>query len=369
MTGDSSRLEAAAEVRRGRGREQVIDPERQHRHALPAQRFDRLDDAHGLACAGRSGQDGLAGGSLQSCCQLRGRLARPHRSLDEPLPCSVQVPVCRRGHRAGGVARIVQPPRAVAAPGESFDELPVGERALRRVRQDGEQRDPHAVGIGHEERLQPPPHAALEVPFAGRPNVDPLQAVEGGGSFAGPAPPESRETLSPDASGQPATLERRGVLRFARRTAQLAQFGRVAAGYEHGPIVVAGQRVADGLQQQTCTGIERGQTPYVARKAAPHSMPLPACVDRHDQIRPTGLQNLDAERFGGAVEQAHALGERPPLLVAGAARIRGPVPSSHGAKRLRAIPNRYTWRWPAIRSGCSSETPRRSWPVRCRDEP
>ena len=58
--------ETASQVRGGRRREHMIEPERQHRQFLRTRGVHQIDYAGGLPGAGPSGQDALARGSLQA---------------------------------------------------------------------------------------------------------------------------------------------------------------------------------------------------------------------------------------------------------------------------------------------------------------
>ena len=87
--------------------------------------------------------------------------------------------------------------------------------------------------------------------------------------------------------------------------------------------MVAGQAVAGGLQQAGRAGVESGEVQRAARVIVPCVMDLPLHVRGDHQLRPTGAESFDPQGLGGAVQQAHALRQRPPVLVAVAGRVRG----------------------------------------------
>ena len=315
----------------------MIQPERQHRHSLRAQAVHYLDDAGRLPAAGPARQDAFAGSPLQPCLQRRRRRPRYHHSPNQPAAGAVQVPVRRRRHRAARVVGAVQAPGPTAAPGESFDESAAGHRALRRALHDRQELSDDLFDIRDEERLHPPTHLSFEVPLVYRPDLDPPQPVDRGRSVAGPVPQESREPLPADAAGQPAMLERFRRPRVPRRLARLGELPCVAARHEDEPVVVAGHTVAGGLQQAARAGVERGEAPRTAGVSALRVVNLPPHVRGHDELRLPAAERLDAQGLGSAVEQAHALRERPPVLVTIAGRVRGSAWKLHASLRVKRM--------------------------------
>ena len=326
-----------SQVRGGRRRDHVVEPERQHRQALRTSGIHHIDDAGGLAGPGPPGEDALARRSLQTRLQLRRRLPRQHRSANQPPAPAVQVPVRCARHRGARPVGFVQAAGPESTPGEPLDDLPAGQRALPGLFHDRQQPCDHRAGVGDEERPQSPAHLFLDLPLADRPDLDPPQPVDCRRRFADPAAEQPREPLPAGAAGQPLAFERLRRVRSRRRRAGIGELRGGAGGRQDETVVVAGRSVAGGLQRPA-RAVESGEAQRAGGVLESRVVDLTLHVRGHGQLRAPRREGFDPQRFGGAVQQAHALGQRPPVLVAGAGRVGGSVRIPHRWGRATCNP-------------------------------
>ena len=349
-------VEAASEVDGGRRRVHVVEPERQQRDPLGAQGVHHPGRAGRLAGARPPGEDAFAGRALQPRRELRRRRPGNQPAPNEAPAGAVQVALRRRRRQVAGALGVAQAAGPEPAPGEPLDESPAGQRALRGALRHGQELRDDRAGVGGEERLHAPTHLLFEGRLADGPHVDPAEPVHGSRGVADPAAEESREPLPAEPGGQPVPLERLRRFRAARRRTGFGELPRVTAGHQHEAVAVARQAVADRLQQTPRAGVERGRIPRAGGMFALRVVDLPPRVRRHDQRGAPGVERLDAQGAGGPVEQAEALGQRPPVLVAG--RVGGgSFGFRHGAGRRRGIRSGYTGSRPPDPASTVSSAP------------